>query len=81
MVPERDEGEFVPTDGTAIDHIAFAYADIGSAYERMKAAGVKIVRPISTDGDSGVESFFVRGPDQLLVEIVEERAVPDGIWR
>ena len=30
---------------------------------------------------NGLTSFFVRGPDGLLVEIVAEAPVPEGIWQ
>jgi len=29
----------------------------------------------------GLTSFFVRGPDGLLVETVVEAPVPEGIWK
>ena len=79
-LPDQVGDEFVPTDGTAIDHIAFSYADITPVYERMRGTGVEIVRPIATDPEHGLTSFFVRAPDRLLVEIVQEKPVPDGIW-
>ncbi len=79
-LPDEVGDEFVPTDGTAIDHIAFSYADITPVYERMRDTGVEIVRPIATDPEHGLTSFFVRAPDRLLVEIVQEKPVPDGIW-
>ncbi len=79
-LPDEVGDEFVPTDGTAIDHIAFSYADITPVYERMRGTGVEIVRPIATDPEHGLTSFFVRAPDRLLVEIVQEKPVPDGIW-
>ena len=70
-----------PTDGTAIDHIAFSYTDIKPVFQRMQRAGVAIVRPIAKSSEYGLTSFFVRGPDQLLVEIVAEAPIPEGIWR
>ncbi len=79
-LPDEVGDEFVPTDGTAIDHIAFSYADVTPAYERMRGTGVEIVAPIATDPEHGLTSFFVRAPDQLLVEIVQEKPVPEGIW-
>ena len=69
------------TDGTVIDHIAFSYLDIKPVFQRMKSAGVAIVHPIAKNTEYGLTSFFVRGPDGLLVEIVEEGPVPEGIWQ
>lgn len=70
---------YAPTQGRAIDHIAFSYRDIDSAFERMKKAGVTIVEPPGVRPE-GFRSFFVTGPEKLLVEIVEEKPIPEGIW-
>lgn len=69
-----------PTDGTAIDHIAFSYPELDPVFARMTGAGVEIVRPIQVDPTHGHRSFFVRGPSGLLVEIVEARPIPEGLW-
>ncbi len=71
---------FKPTDGRVIDHIAFSYRDIAPVFDRMKADGVEIVKPIAENDAFGHKSFFVRGPDKVLIEIVEDRPVPEGIW-
>lgn len=71
---------FQPTDGRAVSSIAFSYRDLAPVMARMKKAGLSIVREIETDPRHGHTSFLVRGPDQLLVEIVEEKSVPEGIW-
>ena len=68
------------TDGRVVDHIAFSYRDIDPVFERMKAAGVEIVKPIAHDEAFDIRSFYVRGPDGLLIEIVEARPIPDGVW-
>ena len=72
--------ELVPTKGRVIDHMAFSYADIDPVFERMKAAGVTIVEEIKEREEYGFRSFFVEGPDQTLIEIVEEQPVPEGSW-
>ena len=69
------------TDGTVIDHIAFSFPDIKPVFQRIKSAGVEIVRPIAKSTEYGLTSCFVRGPDGLLVEIVEELPIPEGIWQ
>lgn len=68
------------TEGSPIDHIAFSYENIAPEFERMRAAGVPIVRPIAERPD-GVKSFFVTGPEAVLIEIVEAKPIPDGLWR
>jgi len=47
----------------------------------MKAAGVQISEPITTRPADDLKSFFVQGPDNVLVEIVEAKPIPDGLWR
>lgn len=72
--------EFEPTQGRVIDHIAFSYRDLDAAFERMKAAGVEIVEPIAERPEYDMRSFFVMGPDKVLIEIVEARPLPEGVW-
>ncbi|MFN7985340.1 MAG: VOC family protein [Vicinamibacterales bacterium] len=68
------------TKGSAIDHVAFSYENLAPEFERMKASGVTIVDPIAVRPD-GVKSFFITGPDAVLLEIVEAAPIPDGLWR
>ncbi|MGB5667777.1 MAG: VOC family protein [Maribacter sp.] len=72
--------KFKPTDGTAFDHIGFSFENIDPVFRKMKLAGVEIVQDIKIDPIHGLKSFFVRGPDLLLVEIIEEKPIPEGIW-
>ncbi len=72
--------EFESTAGRAIDHLAFSYRDIKPVFERMKAAGVHIVQPIMLDMAFNHSSFKVEGPDKVMIEIVEAKPVPEGIW-
>lgn len=71
--------KFKPTDGTVFDHIGFSFESIDPIFEQMKSAGVKIEQTIKIDPVYGIKSFFVRGPDGLLIEIVEEKPIPEGI--
>lgn len=61
---------FKPTAGSAIDHIGFSVANIDLVYEKMKADQLD-VEDVRTDLLHGVRSFFVGGPDGLLIEIVQ----------
>ena len=72
--------EFQPQRGRAIDHFAFSYRDIEPVFERMKAAGVEIVDPIAWREEYKMKSFFVMAPDKVVVEIVEAKPIPEGIW-
>lgn len=69
-----------PTKGRAVDHIAFSYRRIQPIFDRMKKAGVTIAEPISLKPEFGFRSFFIVGPDQVLIEIVEARPIPDSVW-
>jgi len=69
------------TDGSAIDHISFSFENIEPILNTMKSDGLAIVYDIKIDSIHGMKSFFVRGPDSLLVEIVEEKLIPEGIWQ
>lgn len=77
--PAAMPDEFEPTKGSAIDHLAFSYRNIEAVYERMKDAGVDIVEPITRKED-GHDSFFVMAPDKLLIEIVKDKPLPEGLW-
>ncbi|TMU56199.1 VOC family protein [Flagellimonas algicola] len=72
--------EFRLTDGTSLDHLAFSFENIDPVFEQMVSSKVEIVRGIETDQIQGLKSFFVRGPNQLLIEVVEEKPIPEGIW-
>lgn len=74
------QGDFSPTKGTTIDHIAFSYRDIKPVYDRMKAEGAEIVQDIQKSEQYGHTSFFVLAPDKVLIEIVQEKPIPEGIW-
>jgi len=67
------EEKFKPTDDNALGHICFSYSDIEPVFKHMKKKGVDVVHEIRVNMENGHKSFFVRGPDQLLIEIVEKR--------
>jgi catechol 2,3-dioxygenase-like lactoylglutathione lyase family enzyme len=72
---------FESSKGRPIDHFAFSFRKIEPVFAKMKGAGVQIVDPIAIrQDDGGLKSFFVMAPEGVLVEIVESRPIPDGIW-
>jgi catechol 2,3-dioxygenase-like lactoylglutathione lyase family enzyme len=79
-LPAEVGDSFPVTEGTAIDHVAFSLVDVTPVLRRMRRAGLAIVRPLARSREYGLTSFFVRGPDGLLVEIVQEAPVPEGVW-
>lgn len=78
--PDAPLTGFEPTDGRVIDHIAFSFRDIEPVLKRIQADGVEIVSPIAHRDDVNHESFFVRGPDKVLIEIVEAKPIPESSW-
>ncbi len=78
--PDPRLKELEPTQGRPIDHVAFSYRKIEPVLERMKGAGVEIVQPITFDEQLKMKSFSVMGPDKVLIEFVEEKPIPEGIW-
>jgi len=78
--PWWPDEEIKPTDGSAIDHIGFSTENIEFLYNKMRSEGLDIVHDLKVDPIHGMKSFFIRGPDSLLIEIVEEKPIPEGIW-
>lgn len=78
--PEAKVGAFAPTKGRAIDHIAFSFRDIDPVFEHAKANGATIVDGIAQRPELGTRSFFLLAPDDVLVEVVEAKPLPDAIW-
>jgi len=71
---------FDSTRGHVVDHIAFSYTSIKPVFDRLKKAGVSILEPIALRPDYGFKSFFVQGPDKVVIEIVEAKPIPDASW-
>lgn len=78
--PDEPLQEIQPTKDRPIDRIAFSYRDIQPVYERMQAAGVKILEPITEKPQFKLKSFLVEGPDKVTIEIVEAKPIPGGVW-
>ncbi len=78
--PDRPLEKLEPTRGRPIDHLAFSYREIAPVLARMQAAGAEIVEPIAVREPFGFRSFMAQAPNGVLVEIVEEKPLPEGIW-
>jgi catechol 2,3-dioxygenase-like lactoylglutathione lyase family enzyme len=62
-------GDYAPTDDHVLNHIAFSVANLDAWRQRMQELNVEIVaEPAMTEG---FQSFFVRGPDGMLLELVQ----------
>jgi catechol 2,3-dioxygenase-like lactoylglutathione lyase family enzyme len=61
--------DYAPTDTHTLGHLAFAVSDLNAWRTRVAQQGVEIVaEPAAAHG---FQSFFVRGPDGLLLELVQ----------
>jgi catechol 2,3-dioxygenase-like lactoylglutathione lyase family enzyme len=78
--PKERSGTPLPTDDSAIAHVAFSFRNLETALERMRTQQVEIVHPIRPSELHGLRSFFARAPDGILIEFVEARPIPDGLW-
>ncbi len=76
--PKYEKMKLVPTRGRVVDHLAFSYADLDRALERLEKEGVKILdRPAAKRSAVGARRAFLEGPDGMLIELVED-AGPDA---
>jgi hypothetical protein len=78
--PDPPLREIKPSQGRPIDHLAFSFRQIEPVFQRMQAAGVKIIKPIAVQDSLKLKSFFVLAPNDVLVEIVEDKPIPEGAW-
>jgi catechol 2,3-dioxygenase-like lactoylglutathione lyase family enzyme len=59
-----------PSANTAIDHIAFSFADLDAKMREFQAAGVKVVTPVRDL--QGVKQGFIEDPWGVKVEVVQD---------
>ena len=55
-----------------LEHFGFVVDDIDADMERLEAAGVRVVLPI-TEVAGGGRLSYVEGPDDVLIELVQRR--------
>lgn len=66
--------DYQPTDDHVLGHIAFSVTDLEAWMQRATDQSIEIVKPPAET--HGFTSFFVRGPDGMLIELVQ--ASPHG---
>jgi catechol 2,3-dioxygenase-like lactoylglutathione lyase family enzyme len=66
----------VATDDRPLGHIAFSVSDLGMLRDRAQALGLEVVAETKL-APEGFRSFFVRAPDQVLIELVEAGPIED----
>lgn len=57
---------------TGLTHIALTVEDIESCDDKIRALGYAAVHPPQTSPDNKVRVAYFRGPENLLLELVEE---------
>jgi catechol 2,3-dioxygenase-like lactoylglutathione lyase family enzyme len=78
--PKEQGDSVLPTDDSTIAHIAFSFRDLNSAFNRLQQQNIAIEQAIKTSELHGLPSFFVRAPDSILIETVQAKPLPEGIW-
>ena len=77
LVSRQDEGELIPTQGRAFDHLGWQFPDLRAASEEIKGKGVEFQiepRPFTNPLGQDMLISFVVGPDGVRIEIVQPEA-------
>lgn len=53
-----------------LEHFGFDVEDLESELERLEAAGIRIVLPL-TQVPTGTQLAYIEGPDDVLIELVQ----------
>jgi catechol 2,3-dioxygenase-like lactoylglutathione lyase family enzyme len=61
---------FVPTDDRPLGHVAFSVTDLMAMRSRVTEQGIEVVHEPAV-AEEGFLSFYVRGPEKVLIEFVE----------
>jgi catechol 2,3-dioxygenase-like lactoylglutathione lyase family enzyme len=64
-----------PSAGSAIDHIAVAFPELGSRLKQLAAAGVKITAAPSPNA-AGHDSAFIEDPWGTRIEVLQDASAP-----
>jgi catechol 2,3-dioxygenase-like lactoylglutathione lyase family enzyme len=73
--PVGAPADYAPTDDHVLGHVAFSVTELTPWLERAKAQSIDIVAEPAPS--AGFTSFFVRGPDGLLIEMVQAAPSPE----
>jgi catechol 2,3-dioxygenase-like lactoylglutathione lyase family enzyme len=74
LMPEAERAGFDPQKGQSMDHFGFIAGSpeaVRVFEERMKKAGVRIVKPFKRHRD-GSSSFYMADPDGNVIQILYE---------
>lgn len=70
----KERNELVTTRGRVVDHLGFSVTDLDATLARLRAAGVKVTAAPRTIAGGQVEFAFIEGPDQVAIELLEDRS-------
>lgn len=76
FVKSRGEKPTVEANSTrayGLEHFAILTTDLDAAVPQLKAGGVVFVEDISATLLPGVRHAFLRGPDDILIELIERK--------
>jgi catechol 2,3-dioxygenase-like lactoylglutathione lyase family enzyme len=68
-----DERSVAELNRLGLEHFGFDVEDIEAEMERLTAAGIRVVLPI-TDTPTGSRLSYIEGPDDVLIELVQPAA-------
>ncbi len=71
-LPEHSKGLWQDLPVLGVKHFGLRVASIDEAKERLQAANLEILHEDINDDRSGANFFFVRDPDGILVEVIED---------
>ncbi len=74
LVGRQAEGGLQPTQGRAIDHLGWGFADLDAAAAQIRSKGVEFQmepRPYTNPLGQEMKISFVEGPDGVRIEIVQ----------
>jgi catechol 2,3-dioxygenase-like lactoylglutathione lyase family enzyme len=70
------QSSFQSARGRVLDHFAFSVENLDQTLERLRGEGVTVVEAPREIYGGALRSAFVQGPDNLQVELVQERPGP-----
>ena len=72
LATRQTEGQVTPSEGRAIDHLAFAVPDLERAAAEIRAHGVQFSRePWVLENGPFAKASTIMSPDGVRVEVVE----------
>ena len=77
LVSRHQEGSLDPTQGRAVDHLGWSFADLDAAAVEIKGKGIEFQlepRPYTNPLGQKMKISFIEGPDGVRIEVVQPQA-------